>query len=281
MNTLKIKILLSFALFSIGYGLFPTEIKAQNNTNRLKHIGVQLYTVRKEMEKDFEGTLRRVSQIGFTEVEFAGLFGNDPKKVRKLLKKLGMKAVATHIDWRKLKNNPAAAIKETKELGAKYMVLAWFPPEERKTIEQWKDWAKLINRVGKMSHKEGIRFLYHNHDFEFIRIGGVEPFDILLKNVDRRYVSFEVDIYWLTLAGRDVSALFARYPNGFPLSHVKDMSKTEKAMVDVGDGRINFAKIFAQKKRSGMKHYFIEHDDTKNPFLTLERSFKYLKELRY
>ena len=216
-----------------------------------------------------------------TKLNLPDSFGREPEEVRKFVNELGMKIIASHIDWKKLKTDSKAAIKETKKLGAKYMVLAWFPPEERQTLEQWKDWVELINRVGKMSHKEGIKFLYHNHDFEFQPIDGVEPFDLLLDNVDRRYVAFELDIYWLKLAGRDPEPLFARYPKGFPLSHVKDMSKTEKSMVDVGDGRIDFANVFSQRDKSGMKHFFVEHDDTKASFETLERSLKYLQELRY
>jgi sugar phosphate isomerase/epimerase len=281
MKKLKVKILLSLTLFSIVLCLMLTEIKAQNKSKRLTRIGVQLYTVRKEMEKDFEGTLRRIARLGFTEVEFAGLFGKDPKKIRQLLKELKMRAVASHIDWQRLKNDPAGAIRETKELGAKYMVLAWFPPAERKTLEQWNDWVKLLNRVGKMSFQQGIKLLYHNHEFEFVPIEGIRPFDILLKDVDRRYVGFEIDIYWLMLAGEDIFSLFSRYPKGFPLVHIKDMSKTKKEMVDVGDGKINFGEIFAQQKKSGTKHFFVEHDNSENPFKTLERSFEYLRKLRY
>lgn len=158
---------------------------------------------------------------------------------------------------------------------------AWFPPEQRKTLQHWKNWVTLINRVGEMSHKKGVRFLYHNHNFEFESVEGVEPFELLLNTVDRRYVSFELDLYWLKLAGRDPEPLFVKYPKGFPLSHIKDMSKTEKAMTDVGDGRINFADIFKQSAASGMRHYFVEHDDTKKPFETLERSINYLRGLRY
>ena len=255
----------------------------QENSGRksLKRIGVQLYTVRKELEKDFDGTLRRIAEIGFQEVEFASLFGRNPQDVRRLVEKLGMKAVGSHINWKTFKENPESAIEETKALGAKYMILAWFPPEERKTLDQWKEWANRLNQVGRTAKAKGIRLLYHNHDFEFQKIDGVEPFQLLLDTVDRRYVSFEIDLYWLTLGGRTPESVFTEYRRGFPLSHVKDMSKTEQAMVDVGDGRIDFAGIFAQEKVSGMKHFIVEHDNPKDPFETLKRSFNYLRALRY
>jgi len=281
------QILIKITLLTVLVCLFqalPTNAQTEPNkvgSRRLKRIGVQLYTVRKELERDFEGTLRRVAEIGYDDVEFAGLFGRDPKVVRQIVKKLGMRIAASHINWEKLKNNPEDAINETKSLGAKYMVLAWLPSEERQTLAQWKDWIKIINRVGQMSQQKGIRFLYHNHDFEFKKIDGIEPFDLLLDTVDRRYVSFEIDIYWLKLAGRDPEPLFARYPKGFPFSHVKDMSKSETAMADVGDGKINFARIFAASDTSGMKNFMVEHDNAKDPFKTLEKSLKYLRELRF
>lgn len=282
-NNKLLKISFLIALISI-FHILPVNAQTESNEKgkrHLKRIGVQLYTVRKELEQDFEATLRKIAEIGYDEVEFAGLFGRNPNDVRKLVKKHGMKIAASHINWETLKNDPEAAINETKSLGAKYMVLAWFPPEQRETLDQWKDWIKVINRVAKMSDEKGIGFLYHNHDFEFKKIDGVEPFDLLLENLDRRYVAFELDLYWLKLAGRDPEPLFAKYPKGFPFSHVKDMSKTETAMVDVGDGRIDFAKIFAQSERSGMQRFMVEHDDTKEPFVTLEKSLKYLCELRF
>lgn len=260
---------------------FCTGTSTVVNARSIKKIGVQLYTVRSEMEQDFEGTLRRIAALGYDEIEFAGLFNRDPKEVRDLVRKLGMKIVSSHINSERLNSDPASAIEETKSLGAQYMVLAWFPPEQRKTLEQWKTWVTLINRVGKMCKQKGIQFLYHNHNFEFEPVDGVEPFDLLLKTVDRRYVKFELDLYWLKLAGREPERLFLKYSKGFPLSHVKDMNKTEQKMVDVGDGRINFADIFKQSKTSGMQHYFVEHDETKAPFETLERSIKYLRGLRF
>jgi sugar phosphate isomerase/epimerase len=251
------------------------------DARNLKRIGVQLYTVRNEMEKDFEGTLKRIAELGYNELEFAGLYNRDPKEVRTLVEKLGMKVVGSHINSEKLKTNPEDAIAETKSLGAKYMILAWFPPEQRKTLDDWKNWVVLINKVAKMSHEKGIQFLYHNHNFEFEPVEGIVPFDLMLETVDRRYVKFEIDLYWLKLAGRDPEKLFAKYPKGFPLVHIKDMSKTENAMVDVGDGRINFAEIFKQSETSGLTHYFVEHDDTKAPFETLKRSIKYLRSLKF
>jgi sugar phosphate isomerase/epimerase len=247
---------------------------------KLDKIGVQLYTVRVEMAKDFEGTLKKIAELGYDEVEFAGLFGRDPAKVKTLLAELNLKPVASHIDWKVLKNDPQSAIDETIALGAKYMVIAWFPPETRDSLKDWEEWIAVFNRVAKMAHKQGIKFAYHNHDFEFIEIDGVVPYQLLLDKLDRRYAVMEIDLYWLALGGAKVEDLFLKYPGGFHLVHVKDMGKSKTAMVDVGKGRMDFARIFAIKN-SGLIHFVVEHDTAKKPFESLKNSLRYLRALEF
>lgn len=198
-----------------------------------------------------------------------------------MLAELDLKPVASHINWETLKNDPQSAIDETLLLGAEYMIIAWFPPETRDTLKEWDDWINVFNRVGKMCAEQGLRFAYHNHDFEFKEIEGTVPFELLLRKLDRRYTVFEIDLYWLALGGVTPENVFADYPGGYHLVHVKDMGKTGTAMVDVGDGRIDFAKIFGTAKTSGLKHYFVEHDTAEDPFGSLERSIKYLRSLRF
>jgi sugar phosphate isomerase/epimerase len=243
------------------------------------HYGAQLYTVRAEMGCDFEGTLRRVADIGYDEVEFAGLFGRDPADVRPLLKKLGLKAVASHVDWQRLRDAPDGLIKETKALGAQYMVLAWLPPEQRQALDQWRWWVSHLNTVGKMARKQGLRLAYHAHDFEYQPIDGVRPIDLLEKGLNPKFVGFEMDVYWTVKGGGDPVALLRKYPGRFPLAHIKDIGKTDVAMADIGDGRIDFAAIFKAAGPSDFKHMFVERDDGADPFATLERSLAYLKSI--
>jgi sugar phosphate isomerase/epimerase len=244
------------------------------------HYGVQLYTVRDAMKRDFEGTLRRVADIGYDEIEFAGLFGRDPAKVYPLLKKLGLKAAASHVDWQRLRDDPDGLIKETKALGAPYMVLAWLPPEQRQTLDQWRWWVSHLNRVGKTARKQGLRLAYHAHDFEYQPIEGVRPIYLLERGLDPKFVGFEMDIYWTIKGGGDPVSLLRRYPGRFPLAHIKDMSKTDMAMADVGDGRIDFAAIFKAAGPHDFKHMFVERDDGDDPFATLSRSLAYLKSVK-
>lgn len=248
---------------------------------KVEKIGVQLYTLRKEMEVDFEGTLRKVAALGYDELEFAGLYGRDPRTVKALVTRLGMDAVSSHIFWSDLKKDPAAAIAETKALGARYMVLAWLPLKQRDTIVKWKEWIIFLNKVGKLADQAGVKFAYHNHEFEFQPIDGVLPYDLMLEQLDPQYIDLELDLYWTALAGVDPIQLFKDNPGRFTMFHVKDMNQHDDSMVDVGSGRIDFAAIFTQQELSGAKHYFVEHDSSAQPLVTLKNSINYLQELRY
>jgi sugar phosphate isomerase/epimerase len=248
----------------------------------LNSIGVQLYTVRAAMEQDFEGTLRSIAAMGYQEVEFAGLFGQDPVQVRQLLAELNLTAVGSHIDWTRFRDDPNGAIEETLALGAKYMVFPWTPDTERQTLAQWHDRAALLNQVGQASREQGLELAYHNHDFEFMPVEGVRPYDLLLDEIDRNVVKFELDLYWLAKgAGGEPSELFERYPGGFPLGHVKDMRSSDQAIVDVGQGDLDFAAVFAQAEQSGMQHFIVEHDTPTDPMQTAENSITYLKQLTF
>lgn len=242
--------------------------------------GAQLYTVRVALEADFDKTLCRVAQIGYREVEFAGLFGQSPTEVRARLNAHGLRAVASHANWQQLRDTPQQAIDDAKALGASYLVLAWLPPEERQTLAQWENWIARLNTVGKTAHDQGIELLYHAHDFEYQPISGIRPIDLFFSRLEPAYVNIEMDIYWTVKGGDDPKALLRRYPGRFPLAHIKDMDKTNEAMTDVGDGRIDFAGIFAAAGPQDFKHKFVERDDGDNPFDSLARSLTYLKSLK-
>lgn len=239
----------------------------------------QLYTVRHELQSDFGGTLKQVAALGYRKIELAGLFGQNPAHVRSMTDALDLQVLGSHINWKQLRDDPDGLIEETRILGAEYMILAWLPVEERQTLAQWKAWIEIINNVASRAHRHGIRFAYHNHDFEFEPIDGVEPYDLLLAGVDRRYVTFELDLYWLTFAGRSPEPYFQAYPGGFPLIHAKDMHLTSTAMVDAGDGRIDFPAVLRQSKLAGITHLVAEHDVTSRPYRTLRRSLSYFESL--
>jgi sugar phosphate isomerase/epimerase len=248
---------------------------------KLEKIGIQLYTVRDQMKADFEGTLARVAQIGYKEVEFAGYFDRSPADVRAILERNGLSAPATHL----MSDNPDGwkkAVDLAKAVGHDYLVAPWIPEEKRTNLDGWKRVAEEFNRVGQVAKDAGIQFAYHNHDFEFPKMEGQVPYDVLLQSTDPKLVQLEIDLYWITRGGQDPLAYFARWPGRTPLVHVKDsMGGPEHKMVDVGQGTIEWKRIFAKRAQAGIQHFFVEHDQPPQPFDDIAVSYKYLSQLEF
>ena len=141
------------------------------------------------------------------------------------------------------------------------MVCAWLSPTERGNIDHYKKLADYLNTAGETCKKAGIQLCYHNHDFEFETIDGQVPYDLMLKTLDPKLVSMELDLYWTTYANHDPIKLFEAHPGRFNQWHVKDMRKDDRKLnADVGTGSIDFKSIFAKADVAGFKHFYIEHD---------------------
>ena len=208
------------------------------NQERIERIGVQLYTLRSEMQRDLEATLARVADIGYKEVEFAGYFGRSPEQIRATLDKVGLTSPSGHMPYEALGEGWARVLDASRTIGHEYTVIAWTP--------------------------------------EFKPIGGHIPFDLLLERTDPAAVKLEMDLYWITLAGGDPFAYFAKYPGRFPMVHVKDLKRgAQSPMVDVGAGDINFKAIFAKRREAGIQHYFVEHDEPASPFDSISASLSH------
>jgi sugar phosphate isomerase/epimerase len=249
----------------------------------LKKIGLQLYTVRKEMEKDVEGTLAKVASIGYKEVEFAGYFNRTPEQIKTILKNNGLQAPSAHTTLNVINGSWQKTLEVTQATGHKYLILAYLFPNERKSFDDYKRLIDVLNRAGEDCKKAGIQFGYHNHDFEFEMMDGQMPFDYLLKQTDPKLVKIELDLYWITKAKQPPEKYFALYPGRFELFHVKDMDNTPKRFfTEVGRGTIDFKKIFQQSKQAGVKHYFVEQDETPaSPFDSIQTSYEYLSKLNF
>ena len=250
---------------------------------RLKRIGIQLYTVRGELAKDVEGTLSRIAEIGFTEVEFAGYPQGSALSLRGILDRLGLAAPSSHVGMQALRGEWARTLDEAATLGQRYIVVGSVPGSERRTQDDWKRVAAAFTKAGEIAKGRGIQFCYHNHDFEFAPLDGVVPYDLLLQEADPGLVKLELDLYWVTKGGRDPLEFFATWPGRFPLVHVKDMDGTpRKFFADVGRGTIDFRRIFKQAKQAGIRHYFYEQDTTPGtPLDSAKASFDYLSKLTY
>jgi sugar phosphate isomerase/epimerase len=285
------------AMLGTGIAVAPTQLLSSFEAKKLKKVGVQLYTLRKAISKDPEAILGKVAGIGYNFVEFFGYndgkyFGKTAKEIRQYLDNFGIQSLSSHYQTGAttpnvigtLTNNWEKAVADSALLGQKYCILAYLNEPERKTIDDYKRTADLLNKCGEVTKKYGIQMGYHNHAFEFDAIDGQVPMDVLLNNTDANLVKMESDLYWIVKAGMDPVEFFKKHAGRIELWHVKDMDNTpQKAFAEVGSGTINWAKIFAAQKISGMKHFFVEQDDCKDrdPLDSITMSYKYLKGLKY
>jgi sugar phosphate isomerase/epimerase len=250
---------------------------------KLSRIGLQLYTVRRELEKDFEGTLAKVAALGFSEVEFAGYFNHTPQQVKSVLARNNLSAPSAHISTSALRADLQPTIDAASTIGHQYIICAYLSAEERKSLDDYKRFIDLFNSAGERFKKASLQFGYHNHDFEFVPIDGKIPYDMILAGTDQKIVKMEMDLYWITKAGQSPLKYFSSHPGRFPLVHVKDMDATPKRFfTEVGRGVIDFKQIFENADKAGIKHYFVEQDETPgSPFSSIKTSIDYLKQLEF
>jgi sugar phosphate isomerase/epimerase len=249
---------------------------------KLKKVGLQLYTVRDLMKADLPGTLRKVAQIGYKEVEFAGYYGRSPAQIRALLKQNGLTSPSSHIGLDILEKDSVRAFADAKATGHQWVTMPYIPEERRKTVDDWNKIIDLLNQLAPQAKAAGLRLAYHNHDFEIRPVDGVRPLDMMLDKTDPSLVDFEMDLYWVVFGGGDPIDFFDRHPKRFAMVHVKDSAgPPDNKIVDVGKGTIDFPKIFAQSDKAGIKHYFVEHDQPADPIATIRNSYNYLHRVRF
>jgi sugar phosphate isomerase/epimerase len=248
--------------------------------HQIEKVGLQLYTVRDLMKADFDGTLAKVAACGYREVEFAGYFDRTPQQVKAALARTGLAAPSAHSDYAHLGDPWAAVLDSANTIGHQYIVCSWIDEDHRKTLDDWKQVAADLNRAGEAAKKAGIQFAYHNHSFEFARINGKVPYDLLLKETDAALVKMEMDLYWIVNAGADPIGYFDRYPGRFPLVHVKGRAKDGSMTEVAASNSIDWKQLFADEN-AGIRHYFVEHDDPASPLASIRASYEYLSELRF
>lgn len=250
-----------------------------------KDIGLQLYTVRDHIGKDLSGTLKAVAKIGYTWLEAAGysdgkFYGLPPKDFRTMIEDLGMTLVSSHTGFDP--EQSSRVIDAHLELGVPYVVLPWMSMPDNSGRADYAQKADLFNELGDLCKSSGLKFGYHNHDFEFVKIEETTGFDILLEMTDPELVCFECDIYWMTYANVDPMEYFMKYPGRFGLWHVKDMENSpERAFAEVGEGTIPYGQYFDEAGDvTGMKYFFVEQDTCKkDPLESVAISFNNLKKI--
>jgi sugar phosphate isomerase/epimerase len=224
--------------------------------------GLALYTIRDAMGMDPAGALAVAAEIGYNWVEAADhrdgkFYGKQPKEFGKLVQKNGMVALSSHSGLNP--ENYESMIDDAAAAGMKYIILPSLPGDWSSSIDGYQRAADFFNKAGERSRKAGIRFGFHNHQVEFQEINGRVPYDILLSQTDPKLVIFEVDLAWITAAGKDPVVYFRNYPGRFEVWHMKDLTP-EKQDATLGEGIIDFKPILAEARTAGMKYWFLEQD---------------------
>ncbi len=268
-------------LAAAGAATLPLGLRLPGRDD-IDKVGLQLYTLRSEMATSVERTLYEVSRIGYREVEFAGYFGRPPRSIRQLLDRNDLKSPSAHVSLDTLRSGWFRTLQEASEIGQKWLVVPSLPETARDSIDSLKRTAELLNTAADDARTFKIKVAFHNHAVEFEEIDGRRILDVLLDETDAELVDFEMDLYWIIKAGADPFDYFRRYPGRFPLLHVKDSSGApEHRMTEVGRGTIDFARIFAARKQAGFKHYYVEHDNPREPMNSVRVSYRYLDSLEF
>lgn len=226
-------------------------------------VGLQLYTVREELEKDFAGTLEKVAEIGYKGVEFAGYGGFSSIKLKKLLDKLGLKAAGSHIGYKEIVNNIDEVIEYNLEIENKFIVCPYMEFESRKDFIRV---AEKLNKAGEKCREKGITLCYHNHNQEFESFDGKYGLDLIFESTDFQNLQAEIDTFWVKYAGLDPVSYMKKYRKRIPLVHLKDMEDNEdRDFAEVGEGIINIKDIAGEAKAAGANWLIVEQDYCKRP----------------
>jgi sugar phosphate isomerase/epimerase len=238
-------------------------------------ISIQMWTVRTVAEADLEGTLDALADIGYRRIELAGTYGRTAAEFRKLLDRRHIRATSTHVGIDGVDIDQAIA--DAKVLGNRRSNVAW---ADFATIAEWEAFADRLEAAGKAYRRAGIGFGYHNHNQEWRTIDGVRPYDVLTRRTSRRDVSFEIDIYWAVTGGVDPVREFYRIPGRVRQWHVKDR-KPDGGFADLGEGTIDFPRIFRATRPLEVEEYIVENDEPVDALKCAQTGYNYLANVRF
>jgi sugar phosphate isomerase/epimerase len=222
-------------------------------------VALQLFTVRAAARSDFAETVRRVAELGYDGVEFAGYGGLSAENLAGLLAEAGLRAAGTHVSLQALEEDLTGQIEYCAAIGAPFLVLASLPADRRDagSVEQL---APFFDTVGLQCRDCGITFAYHNHEFDFAQLDGHTLLDLLLEQTDPDLVKLELDVYWAVSAGVDAREYLRRHSSRIPLIHVKDMSSDGRP-ADVGEGTLDLPGILFAAREAGAQWLIVENDE--------------------
>src|SRR5215212_1874696 len=247
---------------------------------RRDQISLQLYTVREEIAGDMAGTLRRISEIGYPAVEFAGYGDLSPDDLRTILDDLGLRTSGAHVPFDSWETDPGAVITDMHTLDCAHAILPIAPPEYRRDKAVVARLAASLNRWGELCTQEGVTLSYHNHDFEFASLGGTTMWDVLVRETDPGLVHFELDLYWVRYGGADPEPLLQNLGDRIPLVHLKDMaSNDQRSDLPVGEGTMPWRGLLRAADAAGVQWYVAEQDNPRDALEDVRISLQSMREL--
>ncbi|MGH9616511.1 MAG: sugar phosphate isomerase/epimerase family protein [Acidobacteriaceae bacterium] len=274
-----------------GSTLFRNStLNAEDKTKYLNlPLGIQLYSVRKQLPTDYEGTLKQIAAIGYKQVEAAGFFNHSASQVKQAMREAGLNCVSAHYSSDLLHTQFDQIVAFIKEIGAKYIICS-YPGHHGGhgpmfTLAEWRWNAEQFNQIGKKIHAAGLKFGYHNHTMEFHKENGVTPYDELMRLTDPAYVTMEMDLGWVVVGGGNPVELLHRYSTRISMLHVKDFKpftipqtiENPPTATALGQGSIDYRPIFAAAAATGhIRHCFVEQEEYNMPVmqeLTIDANF--------
>jgi sugar phosphate isomerase/epimerase len=247
---------------------------------RRDQISLQLYTVREETARDMPGTLRKVSDIGYPAVEFAGYGGLAPEDLSSILDDLGLRTSGAHVPLDSWEESPEAVLTDMETLGCAHAVLPIVPPERRRDEASVARLAEDLNRWGEQCLEHGVTFSYHNHDFEFAPLDNTTMWDVLVSETDPGLVGLELDLYWVKYAGTDPETVLRDVADRVSLVHLKDMAPDDsRSDLPVGEGTLPWVALLETADAAGVQWFIAEQDNPRDALEDVRISLEHLHEL--
>jgi len=254
-------------------------------------VGLQLYSLRNQFATNVPATLAEIKGWGIKNVELAGTYGLTPPEFKTQLDTYGLKAISAHYGYEQYRDHLDSIISDANTLGLKYVGCAWIPHDEPFNEKTCREAIAVFNHAGEVLAQHGLKFFSHTHGYEFAPFEDGTFFDLMMKETNPKYVSFEMDIFWVAHANQDPTALMAKYGNRFQLMHLKGMKESTPTGffnghsdvsndLPVGQGKIAFPPLFAAAHKAGVKWYFIE-DESAISEQQIPVSLQYLDTLRW
>jgi len=265
--------------FALGSLLVPQIGEAA----KVNNVGIQLYTVRKGMLADATGTLKQLAKLGYKQIESARsqkghYYGLSAKEIRKVTQDLGITLRSGHVQ---IDDNWQRTVDEAAEAGQEYLICSSLPSTGQ-TISNYQRVAETFTKAAEACKQANLTFGYHNHEYEFAKDNGKVLYDVLLEETDPNLVKMELDLGWVIVTGFNPETYFTKYPNRFPLWHLKDMKKDKEESTEFGKGRIDIKRMFQNAEKSGMKYFFVEQEEyVGEPMASVKHNIDYLKKLSY